>query len=91
MALFGNHDEFKDTAPSLQILTIAIAWEGVRLNTVGTAEDLNRLRLELSEGTALVVTDSELETEAVATYSEDEKMWVAKIDPTKVRSLPPQS
>lgn len=63
----------------------------VRLNTVGTAEDLNRLRLELSEGTALVVTDSELETEAVATYSEDEKMWVAKIDPTKVRSLPPQS
>ncbi len=60
----------------------------VRLNTVGTAQDIHRLRLELAEGAALVITDNEVEADAVATYSEDEEMWVAKVDSQGIRTLP---
>jgi hypothetical protein len=60
----------------------------VRLNTVGTMNDLNRLGIILREGTEMLLSCLEQETEGVATYSAEEGLWVAKIDPKNVRDLP---
>ena len=60
----------------------------VRLNTVGTIQDLNRLGVVLREGTEILVYCHEAEAEAVATYSKEEGLWVATIDWSKIRDLP---
>jgi hypothetical protein len=60
----------------------------IRLNTVGTLQDLNRLGIILREGTKMIVCSVELETEGTATYSSDEGLWVARIDWERVQKLP---
>jgi len=57
----------------------------VRLNTVGTLEDLNRQGIILREGLELLLYCLELETEGIVTYSPAEKLWVAKVDLEKIR------
>jgi hypothetical protein len=60
----------------------------VRLNTVGTLEDLNRLGIVLREGTEVVLYCHETEADAFVTYSAEEGLWVATIDWKKIRELP---
>lgn len=52
----------------------------VRLNTQGTFRDLEQLGLELSPGMTLRLTDLDLEVDGKVEYSEDEGLWVARID-----------
>ena len=60
----------------------------IRLNTVGTLQDLNRLGIILREGTKMILCSLELETEGIATYSAEEGLWVAKIDWGHIQELP---
>ena len=60
----------------------------VRLNCVGTVNDLNRLGIVLREGTEMLLACVELEVEGIATYSAEEGLWVAKVDRERIRSLP---
>ena len=57
----------------------------VRLNTVGTIEDLGRLGVRLRDGLQVVVHDEELEADGVVRFSADEHLWVAQIDRTALR------
>jgi hypothetical protein len=53
----------------------------LRLNCAGTLEDLLSQQVELREGMQMILTDGEgIETEGTATYSDEEKIWTAKID-----------
>ena len=52
----------------------------VRLNCVGTTEDLARHGLRLVDGLSVSVHDDELEVDGEVSYSNDERVWVAKID-----------
>lgn len=60
----------------------------VRLNSVGTIQDLNRLGITLREGTEMLLYCLELETEGTATYSVEEGLWVAKVDSDDIRDKP---
>ena len=61
----------------------------LRLDWVGTLEDLSRQQVQLREGLALVLYSDdldrqgrpdELQTEGVVTFSPEENCWVAAID-----------
>ena len=60
----------------------------VRLNSVGTIQDLSRLGIILREGTEMLLFCLELEIEGTATYSIEEGLWVAKLDSEKIRDRP---
>lgn len=60
----------------------------VRLNTVGTVQDLNRLGIVLREGAEMVLRSFELEAEGTVTYSSEEGVWVAAIDWDHILELP---
>ena len=60
----------------------------VRLNTVGTLQDLNRQGAVLHEGRQMLLYSYEVEIEGVAGHSEEEGIWVAKFDRDKTRDLP---
>ncbi len=60
----------------------------VRLNTVGTVQDLSQLGIVLSEGAAIILRSFELEAEGTVTYSSEEGVWVAKIDWDEIQELP---
>ena len=57
----------------------------LRLNNVGTIEDLSRQGVLLREGLKLVLDDEELEAEGEAHFSSAEKLWVAIINWQMVR------
>ncbi len=57
----------------------------LRLNCVGTVEDLSRQGIQLREGLQLTLHDEELEAEGEAHFSAEEKVWVAAIDLRQVR------
>jgi hypothetical protein len=59
----------------------------VRLNCVGTIEDLGRLGLQLVDGLRVTIHDEELEADGEVLYSSDESIWVAKIDWNAVRHI----
>lgn len=59
----------------------------VRLNCVGTIEDLARLGVRLTNGLRVLVHDEELEADAEVMFSPDEHIWVAKIDWNAIRRL----
>jgi hypothetical protein len=59
----------------------------LRLNCVGTMEDLSRHQVELRDGKKLVLYSEELEAEGLVEYSESERLWVAKIDWHQIREL----
>ena len=52
----------------------------VRLNCTGTAYDLNRKNINLQAGLVLTIYSEELEAEGVVEFSEEESLWVARID-----------
>jgi hypothetical protein len=52
----------------------------LRLITEGSLSDIKRLNLKMEEGMPVVVYDDELSTSAEVIFSEEEKIWVAKID-----------
>ena len=61
----------------------------LRLNCVGTAEDLAYQKISLRDGQSLVLYSEDLEVDGVVQYSEDEKLWVAVIDWDAIREVTP--
>ena len=59
----------------------------LRLNCVGTIEDLARYRVELRDGEKLVLYSEELEVDGVVQYSDVERLWVAVVDWQQIREL----
>lgn len=59
----------------------------LRLNCVGTIEDLSRQNIKLQDGHLLTLYSEELEVEGVAQYSEQESLWVAAIDWNQIRQI----
>lgn len=57
----------------------------LRLNCIGTIEDLSRHQIELQPGKLLTLYSEELEVDGTVEYSEVEKVWVAAIDWDEIR------
>ncbi|MEH2305142.1 hypothetical protein [Nostoc sp.] len=52
----------------------------LRLNCIGTIEDLANQSIELRDGQLLKIYSEDLEVDGVVQFSEEEKLWVAAID-----------
>lgn len=52
----------------------------LRLNCIGTVEDLARQNIQLQNGQLLVLYSEDLEVEGIVQYSLEENLWVAAID-----------
>lgn len=52
----------------------------LRLNCIGTIEDLSRQRIELHNGQLLTLYSEDLEVDGIVQYSEEENLWVAAIN-----------
>ena len=61
----------------------------VRLNCVGTVEDLACQKISLTEGQALILYSEDLEVDGVVRYSPKENLWVAVIDWDAIREVAP--
>jgi hypothetical protein len=59
----------------------------LRLSIIGAVRDFARLGIRLVDGLRIVVTDGELEADGEVMYSNDEHIWVAKIDWNAIRRL----
>ena len=59
----------------------------LRLNCVGTIEDLSRQNIKLQDGQLLAFYDEELEVDGVVQYSEEESLWVAVIDWKQIKQV----
>lgn len=59
----------------------------LRLNCVGTIEDLSRQNIKLEDGKFLALYDEELEVDGVVQYSQEESLWVAVIDWKQIRQV----
>ena len=59
----------------------------LRLNRVGTIEDLSRQNIKLEDGQLLALYDEELEVDGVVQYSQEESLWVAVIDWKQIRQV----
>jgi hypothetical protein len=59
----------------------------LRLNCIGTIEDLSRCGTKLIDGSKLSIYSEELEADAVVEYSDEEKIWVATIDWDRIREV----
>jgi hypothetical protein len=59
----------------------------LRLNCIGTIEDLARQHIELHQGQLLTLYSEELEVDGAVQYSEAEKVWVAAIDWNQIRAV----
>jgi hypothetical protein len=59
----------------------------LRLNCIGTIEDLARQQAELENGQRLTLYSEDLEVDGVVQFSEDEKVWVAAIDWSQIRAV----
>jgi len=57
----------------------------LRLITEGSLSDIKRQNLKMEEGMLVVVYDDELSASAEVTFSEEEKIWVAKIDWAQIK------
>ena len=57
----------------------------LRLNCVGTVEDLARQQITLREGQLLTLYSEDLEVDGVVHYSTEENVWVAAIDWNAIR------
>jgi hypothetical protein len=57
----------------------------LRLNCIGTIQDLSRQGVRLREGLELTLHDEGLEAEGEAHFSSEEQVWVARIDWRKIR------
>jgi hypothetical protein len=61
----------------------------LRLNCIGTVEDLAQQQIVLRDGLPLTFYSEELEVEGVVQYSTDENVWVAVIDWHAIRDMGP--
>ena len=59
----------------------------LRLNCVGTIEDLSRQNIKLQDGQLLTLYSEELEADGVVQYSEEESLWMAAIDWQMIREV----
>jgi hypothetical protein len=59
----------------------------LRLNCIGTIEDLSHQGTKLIDGKNLLIYSEELEADAVVGYSDEEKIWVASIEWDKIREV----
>jgi hypothetical protein len=59
----------------------------LRLNCIGTIEDLSRQHTELENGQRLVLYGEDLEVDGIVQFSEDEKIWVVAIDWNQIRQV----
>ena len=59
----------------------------LRLNCIGTIEDLNRKHIQLHNGQNLTFYSEDLEVDGLIQYSEDDRIWVATIDWNAVREV----
>jgi hypothetical protein len=57
----------------------------LRLNCIGTVEDLAQQQIVLRDGLSLTLYSEDLEVEGVVQYSTDENVWVAVIDWNAIR------
>ena len=63
----------------------------LRLNSVGTVQDLSRQQVELKEGLELDCYSEELVVEGQVHYSTEENLWVAVIDWDAIKESNPES
>jgi hypothetical protein len=59
----------------------------LRLNCIGTIEDLARHHMELKNDRRLILYCEDLEVDGVVQFSEDEKIWVVAIDWNQIRQV----
>ncbi|MCL6750986.1 hypothetical protein KBT16_08340 [Nostoc sp. CCCryo 231-06] len=59
----------------------------LRLNCIGTVEDLARQNIELQDGKLLTLYSEDLEVEGVIQYSTEEQLWVAAIDWNAIKQI----
>ncbi|GAB1540601.1 hypothetical protein NUACC21_32700 [Scytonema sp. NUACC21] len=59
----------------------------LRLNCIGTIEDLASQSIELQDGQLLTLYSEDLEVDGVVKYSNEESMWVAVIDWNQIRQV----
>lgn len=59
----------------------------LRLNCIGTIEDLAHQHIELQDGRLLTLYSEDLEVEGVVQYSQEENVWVATIDWDRIRQV----
>jgi hypothetical protein len=59
----------------------------LRLNCIGTNEDLARHHIELKDGQLLTLYSEDVEVDGTVQYSDMEKMWVAIIDWEQIRQV----
>jgi sporulation protein YlmC with PRC-barrel domain len=59
----------------------------LRLNCIGTIEDLASQSIELQDGQLLTIYSEDLEVDGVVQFSEEEKLWVAAIDWDRIRKV----
>ncbi len=59
----------------------------LRLNCIGTIEDLAHQHVELHKDQVLTFYSEELEADGIVQYSEAEKLWVAEIDWNQIRQV----
>ena len=59
----------------------------LRLNCVGTVEDLACQKIVLKEGQSLILYSEDLEVDGVVRYSQKENLWVAVIDWDAIREV----
>ncbi len=52
----------------------------LRLNCVGTVQDLSAQGIQLKDGQEVLLYQEDLQVEGTVRYSEEEKIWVAEID-----------
>jgi hypothetical protein len=57
----------------------------LRLNCIGTLEDLSRQQIEFCGGQSLIFYSEDLEVVGVVEYSEEERIWVGQIDWDAIR------
>ena len=57
----------------------------LRLNCIGTVEDLARQRIDLRDGQWLTLFSEELAVDGQVQYSAEENLWVAVIDWKAIR------
>lgn len=59
----------------------------LRLNCIGTIEDLSNQQIQLQNGQPLTLYSEELEVDGAVQYSKAEKVWVALIDWNQIRPV----
>jgi hypothetical protein len=59
----------------------------LRLNCIGTVEDLARQQITLQDGQLLTLYSEDLEVDGQVEYSTEENVWVALIDWNAIRHL----